>query len=158
MNTMKQDKQYWQRLSERYFEAGTTDSEEEQLRHFAATTDDPDFDELRAVMGFAAMGRKIRNSNTQTMGISAPQPGWSIYQSHRRITGIAASLLLVLGLLAYFMPRQQEPDCVAYVNGREVTNPDQVMALMQQTMLDVQGDHAAEDPIETQLREMFELN
>lgn len=143
---MKQNKQYWQRLCERYFDAETTDSEEEQLRHFAAHTDDPDFDELRAVMGFAAMGRKLS-------GVDKRQA-----HSHRRMAGIAASLLLVLGLLAYLTPRQTEYDCVAYVNGHEITNPDRVMELMQQTMLDVQGGHAAEDPVEAQLREMFEIN
>ena len=52
------DKAYWKALTERYFDAETTRKEEEALKAFAASTTDPDFDELRAVMGYLAVGRK----------------------------------------------------------------------------------------------------
>ena len=46
---MTQD--YWKELVERYFEAETTPEEELALREFLARTDDPAFDEARAVLG-----------------------------------------------------------------------------------------------------------
>ena len=52
---MTQD--YWKELVERYFEAETTPEEELALREFLARTDDPAFDEARAVLGYAAAQR-----------------------------------------------------------------------------------------------------
>lgn len=147
---MKQDKQYWIRQSVRYFDAETTEREEAQLREFAATTKDPDFDELRAVMGFAAMERRMEHeTKAQRTKKTASLPYW-------RIAGMAACLLLVVGLFALSSESLAEPDCVAYVNGQKVTNPDQVMELMQHTMQDLTTDFTQADPMESQLREMFE--
>lgn len=147
---MKQDKQYWIKLSVKYFDAKTTEREEAQLREFVATNEDPDFDELRAVMGFAALGRRMeRDAKAQQNKRTAILPYW-------RIAGMAASILLVVGLFAHRSESLVEPDCVAYVNGQIVTNPDQVMELMQHTMQDLTTDFTQADPIESQLREMFE--
>ena len=146
---MRQDKQYWMELSARYFDAETTGGEEARLRAFAATTEDPDFDELRAVMGFVAVGRRMEHeAKEEASRASIRRPYW-------RLVGVAASLVLLVGLAAFWPKELTEPDCVAYVNGREVTNPDQVMELMQQTMHDLTAD-LSQDPIESQLREMFE--
>ena len=51
--------QQWKDLAERYFEAETTPEEEKELACFLATplSQSKDFEELRAVMGFMAMGR-----------------------------------------------------------------------------------------------------
>lgn len=146
---MKQDKQYWMDLCAKYFDAETTEGEEAQLRDFAATTEDPDFDELRAVMGFLAMERKMERGSMETAQSTSNRSYW-------RIAGVAASFLLVVGLAAFWSKASAEPDCVAYVNGQVVTNPDQVMELMQQTMHDLTADLTL-DPIESQLREMFEV-
>lgn len=146
---MKQDKQYWIKLSEKYFDAETTEREEAQLREFAAATDDPAFDELRAVMGFVAMGRRMeRQAKAQVPSIPI--------RFYWRIGGIAAGILLVVGFFA-LKYSLVEADCVAYVNGLEITNPELVMELMQQTMSDFSADITQVDPIETQLREMFEI-
>ena len=138
---MKKDKQYWLRLSERYFEAETTEEEERELRRFAAQTSDPDFRELQAVMGFTSMGRP------QTLKPSKPQ----------NLISIAASVIVVLGLSLFFSlnNRQQDTGCVAWVNGEKITDPTEVMALMQITMRDMSID--GNDPVEDQLRDMFEL-
>lgn len=146
---MKQDKQYWMDLCAKYFDAETTEGEEAQLRDFAATTEDPDFDELRAVMGFLAMERKMERGSMKIAQSTSNRSYW-------RIAGVAASFLLVVGLAAFWPKASAEPDCVAYVNGQVVTNPDQVMELMQQTMHDLTADLTL-DPIESQLREMFEV-
>ena len=53
--------QQWKELAERYFEAETTETEEEALARFLATpaAQGKEFDELRAVMGYTATGRAI---------------------------------------------------------------------------------------------------
>lgn len=139
---MKKDKQYWLWLSERYFEAETTEEEERELRRFAAQTSDPDFRELQAVMGFTSMGRPqtLKTSNTP-----------------RHLISIAASVIVVLGLSLFFSlnNRQQDTGCVAWVNGEKITDPTEVMALMQNTMHDMNIEGSG--PVEDQLRDMFEL-
>lgn len=147
---MKKDKQFWLKLSERYFEAETTDEEERELRRFAAQTSDPDFRELQAVMGFTSMGRPqtLKPSNPQTVKLST---------TPHHLISIAASVIVVLGLSLFFSlnNRQQDTGCVAWVNGEKVTDPTAVMALMQNTMRDMSIDGS--DPVEDQLRDMFEL-
>ena len=51
----------WKELARRYFEAETTEAEEEALARFLATpaAQGKEFDELRAVMGYAATGRAL---------------------------------------------------------------------------------------------------
>ena len=53
--------QQWKELAERYFEAETTEAEEEALARFLATpaAQGKEFDELRAVMGYTVTGRAI---------------------------------------------------------------------------------------------------
>lgn len=140
-----QDKQYWLSMAERYFEAETSDEEEQALRQFAAQTDDPDFRDLQAVMGFCAMGRKH----------AAPQR-----HRHSRtyaFVGAAASFVLLVGLSLFYSLSSQQHDtgCVAWVNGEQITDPTQVMALMQNTVAVIDLGMEHNDPVEEQLREMF---
>ena len=159
------DKQYWLQLCERYFEAGTSDEEERALKQFAARTADPDFRELQAVMGFTSMGRaqnltppKPQNPKTskpQNLKTSKPQnPKTSKPQN---LISIAASVIVVLGLSLFFSlsNRRQDTGCEAWVNGEKITDPTAVMALMQNTMRDM--DIEGNNPVEDQLRDMFDL-
>lgn len=143
------DKQYWLQLCERYFEAETSDEEEHALKQFAARTADPDFRELQAVMGFTSMGRaqNLKTSKPQDLKTSRPQ----------HLISIAASVIVVLGLSLFFSlsTRQQDTGCEAWVNGEKITDPTAVMALMQNTMRDM--DIEGNNPVEDQLRDMFDL-
>lgn len=56
------DKQYYKQLSLAYFEAALTDAEERRLKAFLASTDDPDFDEVKAVAGYFATGKAIHGN------------------------------------------------------------------------------------------------
>lgn len=157
---MKKDKQYWLRLSERYFEAETTVEEERELRRFAAQTSDPDFRELQAVMGFTAIARSSKGSKG-SKGLKvqqqAPLKPLKPLKLNSHYMGLAASVIVVLGLSLFFSlsNRQQDTGCVAWVNGEKITDPTEVMALMQNTMLEMNIEGS--DPVEDQLRDMFEL-
>lgn len=123
------DKQYWLHLTERYFEALTTESEEQQLRLFAAHTDDPDFDELRAVLGYSATA-------ASHAAVALPPP------PHRQpwLRYAAAVIgLVVLGLAVrpLLINTQPEDVCIAYVHGQPVGDENVVLAMMQQTASEV---------------------
>lgn len=157
---MKKDKQYWLRLSERYFEAETTEEEERELRRFAAQTSDPDFCDLQAVLGFTAIARSSKGSKG-SKGLKvqqqAPLKPLKPLKLNSHYMGLAASIIVVLGLSLFFSlsNRQQDTGCVAWVNGEKITDPTEVMALMQNTMLEMNIEGS--DPVEDQLRDMFEL-
>ena len=55
---------WWLQLAERYFDATITPDEEKALTQFLATeeSDIPEFDEIKAVMGFIAAGRILMSS------------------------------------------------------------------------------------------------
>lgn len=154
---MKKDKQYWLRLSERYFEAETTEEEERELRRFAAQTSDPDFRDLQAVMGFTAIARSSKGSKGLKVQQQAPLKPLKPLKLNSHYMGLAASVIVVLGLSLFFSlsNRQQDTGCVAWVNGEKITDPTEVMALMQNTMLEMNIE--GNDPVEDQLRDMFEL-
>lgn len=160
---MKKDKQYWLRLSERYFEAETTEEEERELRRFAAQTSDPDFRDLQAVMGFTAIARSSKSlkGSKGSKGLKvqqqAPLKPLKPLKLNSHYMGLAASVIVVLGLSLFFSlsNRQQDTGCVAWVNGEKITDPTEVMALMQNTMLEMNIEGS--DPVEDQLRDMFEL-
>lgn len=157
---MKKDKDYWLRLSERYFEAETTEEEERELRRFAAQTSDPDFRELQAVLGFTAIARSSKGSKG-SKGLKvqqqAPLKPLKPLKLNSHYMGLAASVIVVLGLSLFFSlsNKQQDTGCVAWVNGEKITDPTEVMALMQNTMLEMNIEGS--DPVEDQLRDMFEL-
>lgn len=146
---MAKDKQYWTRLSERYFEAETSIEEERELRLFAAETADPDFRELQAVMGLTAMARhEQRHRKQRSMRTTSYA---------KRYAAVAASVLLVLGL-SILVTRQTRSDgvCIAYVNGMKVTEEEQVMTLMRNTMLQMDAGNEATDIVNEQMKMMFE--
>ncbi|MCD8236545.1 MAG: hypothetical protein LUD00_07800 [Prevotellaceae bacterium] len=148
MESRTNEKDYWLHLSERYFEAETTDEEEGMLKSFLLSEAgrDSEFDELRAVMGFVAVGRRMNRKDAS---------------AHRRFFGrtvavYAAAAACVLFMLVFVPIRVAEPDeiCVAYISGEKITNVDKVMLEMRDSWLNVQSDKDV-PTIEQQLSGMF---
>lgn len=140
------DKAYWKALTERYFDAETSRKEEDELKAFAASTTDPDFDELRAVMGYLVVGRKQVSASRK-----APAPRITLYV---RVAAAAILLLIALPWGYRQLQPQEENICLAYVDGKKLTDSDAVMALMHQTMQNLEVD----DPsmtVEGQLSDLF---
>ena len=104
MNTIDKYKQ----LVERYFEATTTEEQEERLRDFLTTpqADDAYFDEIKAVLGLTTV---LRRRNQQIS---------------------------------------------SYINGKEVTNPQEVLQQMQKTMTETLQDDSEEQSV-LLLRDFF---
>ena len=85
------DKKYYKQLSQAYFEAALTDSEERTLKAFLASTDDPDFDEVKAVAGYFAAGKTVYgNHGPSATGVSR---FWRV--------AVAASIVVILSISFY---------------------------------------------------------
>lgn len=142
------DTQYWKMLEERYFDGTATDEEERLLLHFAATTTDPAFRELQAVMGFVCAERRQSKS----------------VRSKRKMAvfryAAAAAVLLAVGttsilhtISAESFSTTPEEDIVAYVGGQRITDEAQIITLMDSTLLAMGADT---DIAEQQLQDMLE--
>ncbi|MDD5871070.1 MAG: hypothetical protein PUC77_06250 [Bacteroidales bacterium] len=133
------DINYWRNLAERYFEAETTEAEETALRRFLATeAATAEFDDLRAVMGFAVVGRR------------------RVARRHRRRTAIrwaaAAAVVAVIVAMPFAMSNSNEV-YVAYVGGEKITDRDEVVNQMHSAMAQVLTDDG--DSFESQMDDIF---
>ncbi|MDO4756462.1 MAG: hypothetical protein Q4A54_08970 [Parabacteroides sp.] len=140
-----EDKQYCLALGERYMEAETTNQEEEQLARFLASSyaESDVFDELRAVMGFMAVGRK-RYAKRHV----------SYMQRYVRIGAAIVAGLLMVAWGNYEMERRQNV-CIAYVYGERFTDPERVMLEMENSLKSLHYGEAGRI-VEEQLSSIFQ--
>lgn len=144
-------------MARRYFDAETTEAEERMLKRFAASpeADGGEWDELRAVMGYATVGKRLRGQAATTHTIPLrPRRRW--------IPAVAAaSILLALAAVptAKWLTADESAEkdiCIAYVNGNRVTDPAQVIQAMHHAMAHVQQVEPM-TTVEEQLGSMFEV-
>lgn len=136
--------QQWEELAERYFEAQTTDVEEEALARFLATpaSQGKEFDELRAVMGFVATGRAIHNrQRTRRVRL--------------RYYAAAAAITGVLALTAVWQVAQRTNVCVAYINGERYTDKEIVFSEAMKSIDKVRHD-LPQETVQEQLSDIFQ--
>lgn len=136
--------QQWKELAECYFEAQTTDVEEEALARFLATpaSQGKEFDELRAVMGFIATGRAIHNRQ-RTRGVRL------------RYYAAAAAITGVLALTAVWQVAQRTNVCVAYINGERYTDKEIVFSEAMKSIDKVRHD-LPQETVQEQLSDIFQ--
>lgn len=136
--------QQWKELAERYFEAQTTDVEEEALARFLATPASQwkEFDELRAVMGFIATGRAIHNrQRTRRVRL--------------RYYAAAAAITGVLALTAVWQVAERTNVCVAYINGERYTDKEIVFSEAMKSIDKVRHD-LPQETVQEQLSDIFQ--
>lgn len=132
------DNDYWKALAERFFEAGTSEEEERELRRFIASGQaGSEFNDVRAVMGLAAVGaRRYNRRRRRTVFLSA-----------------AAAVVAVV-MTAVSLTADGGDSCVAYINGTKHTDEAIVMAQMHSTM-DEMAQQAQELSVERQMDDFF---
>lgn len=132
------DNIYWKALAERFFEAGTSEEEERELRRFIASgLAGSEFNDVRAVMGLAAVGaRRYHRRRRRTVFLSAA-------------AAAAAVVITAVSLAA-----DGGDSCVAYINGTKHTDEAIVMAQMHSTM-DEMAQQAQELSVERQMDDFF---
>lgn len=132
------DNDYWKALAERFFEAGTSEEEERELRRFITSgLAGSEFNDVRAVMGLAAVGaRRYNRRRRRTVFLSA-----------------AAAVVAVV-MTAVSLTADGGDSCVAYINGTKHTDEAIVMAQMHSTM-DEMAQQAQELSVERQMDDFF---
>ena len=128
---------YWKALAERFFEAGTSEEEERELRRFIASgLAGSEFNDVRAVMGLAAVGARRYN------------------RRRRRTVFLSAAAVVAVVMTAVSLAADGGDSCVAYINGTKHTDEAIVMAQMHSTM-DEMAQQAQELSVERQMDDFF---
>ena len=135
---MTQD--YWKQLIDKYFEAETTPEEELALREFLASTDDPAFDEARAVLGYFSAQRSRRAARIRVRTLTA-----SI---------AAAAAIALVAILGHDTVTLQDDTFVIYAYGEKNTDRQAVLDDMNQTLAELFAGNQGPD-VSAQLNEFF---
>ena len=124
---MKDYKEY----ADRYFEGSLSEAEERELKDFLSTPEGQshEYDELRAVMGFFAVGRGLTNGS----GVSKPIR--NINRIYSRIAVAAACLLVLLGIGLGIYSRRNY--CVTFYKGAKITKSEVVMDDVESTLAEL---------------------
>lgn len=131
------DNDYWKALAERFFEAGTSEEEERELRRFIASRlAGSEFNDVRAVMGLAAVGAR------------------RYHRRRRRTIFLSAAAVVAVVMTAVSLAADGGDSCVAYINGTKHTDEAIVMAQMHSTM-DEMAQQAQELSVERQMDDFF---
>ena len=145
MNKEKDIKQ-WLAIVEKYFDATATAEEEKTLAAFLATeeSDIPEFNEIKAVMGYLATARAIEKEHARK-------------EAARWMTSAAAIAIVAFIGYTFNSGDHTEKDVyIANINGRIYTDKEFVLAQMQQTMAMI-GNTTRGNSIDEQLEAMFNL-
>ena len=137
------NKDYYMDLADRWFDALLTGNEERELKSFLATSDDPDFDEVKAVAGFFATGKALTPAQADAPRRTAPlRFRWTA------AFAVAASLALVavIGL------HRHRDECYIQAYGEKSTDLEQALESMNATLTDL---FAAAPDIETELETLW---
>lgn len=131
------DNDYWKALAERFFEADTSEEEERELRRFIASgLAGSEFNDVRAVMGLAAVGAR------------------RYHRRRRRTVFLSAAAVVAVVMTAVSLAADGGDSCVAYINGTKHTDEAIVMAQMHSTM-DEMAQQAQELSVERQMDDFF---
>ena len=137
--------QEWEELVERYFDALTTDVEEQELKSFLLSSEAVGevFDEAKAVMGFLEVGRTLHQQK-------------SSHPIKHYWTAVAMVCAIVGSATIWSVWDRMQNVCEAYIYGTKCTEVAMVMSQMQHSLDNV--DYPAEnDIVETQLSDFFQL-
>ena len=152
MNKDKNIKQ-WLAITEKYFDATATAEEEKALAAFLASeeSDIPEFNEIKAVMGYLATARVIEKEHARK------KVSGSRRFAVRWMTSAAAIAIVAFIGYTFSSGDHTEKDVyIANINGRIYTDKELVLAQMQQTMAMI-GNTTRGNSVDEQLEAMFNL-
>ena len=128
------NKAYYIDLSERWFDALLTEDEERALKAFLASTDDPDFDEIKAVAGFFATGKAVYGAQEENHRPARQRR--TTHQLAWAAIAVAASLALVAAIGLY---NQRQNQCYILAYGEKSTNKELALESMEATLSSLFG-------------------
>lgn len=136
-------------IIERYFDGETTDEEENMLLRFLATPQASDirYNEIKAVMGFAIVGKKIyqkRNEKINKKSFSINRYRW-----------IAAAVIgCIFATAGWKIVDNNQNVCVAYIGGEKITDPNMVMSQVRQSLQSIDYEEC-NGTVDNQLNDIF---
>lgn len=152
MNKDKDIKQ-WLAIAEKYFDATATAEEEKALAAFLATeeSDIPEFNEIKAVMGYLATARAIEKEHAREKA-----PASRRFAARWMTSAAAIAIVVFIGFMFNAGTSTDKDVYIANINGRIYTDKEFVLAQMQQTMAMI-GNTTRGNSIDEQLEAMFNL-
>lgn len=138
-------------LAARYLDAETTREEEDWLLRFVCSPAgaDAEWDDLRAVLSFTAMGRQAATQQTQSR-----RPRWKTASVAAVVVGLAVGA----GFLWHDLrpASTAQPDqCIAYVGGERITDQAEVLDLMRESLSSMAANEET-DIVGAQLSDMLQ--
>lgn len=132
------DKEKYIALMQRYWDAETTPAEEKALALYAASTDDPDFEELRGVLGYLSIGhQKIAKK----------------IRSVRFFSIVTAASIAIVTAIGITLSNQRHNSCIRYTYGNKDDDESLIMESVESSLADF---FAGNTPAEANLFELFE--
>ena len=132
-----------------------SEEEETALKAFLASPEGqaPEYDEVRAVMGYFAVGRVVRQAGQPVRSLNLPKGRWFDRLAIRpwgRLAAIAASLAIIITLGVNIYNKTNV--CVSFVDGHKVTDKEVVMNDVDNILADLLSDRT---DMEDQLSDFF---
>ena len=137
------DKEKYTALMQRYWEAETTPEEERELARYAARVDDPDFEEIRGVLGYLSIGREKKARRARTVRMYS-------------FAVVAASIVAVVAIGLSIKTTEtghQDELCIRYSYGEFSNNNEQIMSSVESSLAEFFAGNSIAD---NNLREMFQ--
>ena len=132
------DKEKYLELMRRYFDAETSHEEEEALALYAASTEDPAFQELRGVLGYLSIGRQKKVKKVRSVSF------FSI---------VAAASVAIVTAIGISFSNQSHSSCIRYTYGNKDSDETLIMESVESSLADF---FAGNTPAEANLFELFE--
>ena len=132
------EKEKYLELMRRYFDAETSHEEEEALALYAASTEDPAFQELRGVLGYLSIGRQKKVKKVRSVSF------FSI---------VAAASVAIVTAIGISFSNQSHSSCIRYTYGNKDSDETLIMESVEPSLADF---FAGNTPAEANLLELFE--
>ena len=129
---MTKNKSYYMDLADRRFEGLLTEDEELELKSFLASTEDPDFDEVKAVAGYFAAGKAL--SKGRPAATASPLPRAAGF---RWAAAFAAACLVLVAAIGLY---HRQNNCYILAYGEKSTDVQLVLADMSATLEGIFGE------------------
>ena len=125
-------------LMQRYFDAETSPEEEKDLALYAASTDDPAFEDLRGVLGYIGIGRQKKAKKVRAV---------------RFYSLVAAASVMTVAAIGITLSNQNHNSCIRYTYGDKDEDETLIMESVESSLADF---FAGKSPAEANLFELFE--
>lgn len=133
---------------DKFFEGTLSEAQESELKDFLSTPEGQasEYDEVRAVMGFFAVGKELRGKRKEEYS-KTTVPARTVFA---RVAAVAASVMILFTFAVRVY--NKENVCVSFVDGKKVTDKEVVMNDVENTLAELLTDGT---DVDEQLSEFF---